>query len=96
VDASEERDKEYKRTVNNVQDMTSLVTKTPWMRYTKWAERFACQDMKLLHDLTNLPKADDVDGTIISDVLSEVMRDCWDGYHDCLERGWQLLPFWLA
>jgi hypothetical protein len=58
-------------------------------------ETFAGQNMKDLYDYTTLPFREDVDGTIIGDVVSEYLRDCWNGYHDCLERGWQLLPFWL-
>jgi hypothetical protein len=59
-------------------------------------ETFVGQNMKDLHDYTTLPYREDVDGTIIGNVVSEYLRDCWNGYHDCLERGWQLLPFWLS
>jgi hypothetical protein len=95
VDEAEQRDKDHQHSINNVQDSTSLVTKTPWLRYVKWMETFAGQNMKDLYDYTTLPFREDIDGTIIGDVVSEYLRDCWNGYHDCLERGWQLLPFWL-
>jgi hypothetical protein len=96
VDGAERRDQEYQRAINEVQDVKSLVTKTPWLRYVKWEEIFLGRDMKELHTLTDLPKAEDDDGIIIINGVNKLLRECWDGYHDCLERGWQLLPFWLA
>ena len=96
VDGAELRDQEYRRVINEVQDVKSLVTKTPWLRYVKWEEIFLGRDMKELHALTDLPKAEDDAGILIINGVNKLLRECWDGYHDCLERGWQLLPFWMA
>jgi hypothetical protein len=87
VDGAERRDREYQRAINEVQDVKSLVTKTPWLRYVKWEEIFLGRDMKELHTLTDLPKSDDDDGIIIINGVNKLLRDCWDGYHDCLKRG---------
>ena len=93
VDGAERRDQEYKRTINEVQDIGSLVTKTPWLRYVKWEEIFFGRDMKELHTLMDLPKAEDDDGIIIINVVNKLLWECWDGYYNCLEWVWQLLPF---
>jgi hypothetical protein len=66
VDGAERRDKEYQRAINEVRDITSLVTKTPWLRYVKWEEIFLGLNMKELHTLTDLPKIEDEDGTILT------------------------------
>jgi len=90
------RDDEHQEQINRVLDNTSLVIKTPWLRYNKWESRFADQDMKELHALTDLPKAIDEDETILANTVDKVLRACWDGFHDCQSREWNLLPFWLA
>jgi hypothetical protein len=90
------RDDEHQEQINRVLDNTSLVTKTPWLRYNKWESRFADQDMKELHALTDLPKAIDEDETILAKTVNKILRACWDGVHDCKNRQWDLLPFWLA
>ena len=48
-----ERDTKHQREINTVQDNTSLVTKTPWLRYTRWDKKFTGQDMNELHALTD-------------------------------------------
>jgi hypothetical protein len=90
------RDDAHQEQINRVLDNTSLVTKTPWLRYNKWETRFADQDMKKLHALTDLPKAIDENETILVNTVDKVLRACWDGFHDCQSREWSLLPFWLA
>jgi hypothetical protein len=96
VEEAEQKDKEYQRTLDDVQDITSLVTKTPWQRYVKWAEMFLGRDMKELHALTDMPKSEDVMEQLIVGAVDGMVRDCWDGFHDCVRRGWKLLAFWLA
>jgi hypothetical protein len=94
LNEAKRRDDEHQAQINRVFDNTSLVTKTPWLRYNKWESRFAGQDMKELHTLTDLPKAatDLEDETILAKTINEILRACWDGFHDCRERQWDLLP----
>jgi hypothetical protein len=93
--AARRQDEDYQRTINSVQDNTSLVTKTPWLRYNRWDKKFEGQDMQGLHTLTDLPTTDEPEETVLSSCVAKVLRDCWDGYHDCLTREWDLIPFWL-
>ena len=95
VSAAKERDVEHQREINTVQDNTSLVTKTPWLRYNRWDKKFAGQDMNELHKLTDLPPATAVEEKLISDTVGRILSTCWEGYHDCLAREWDLIPFWL-
>ena len=88
-----ERDVEYQLKINTVQDNTSLVTKTPWLRYNRWDKKFAGQDMNALHRLMDLPLAIEIAETIISDTITRILGSCWEGYHDCLAREWDLLSF---
>jgi hypothetical protein len=90
-----ERDKKHQQEINTVQDNTSLVTKTPWLRYTRWDKKFADQDMNELHTLTDPPEATISEEKLIWDMVGKSVKHCWEGYHDCLEREWDLIPFWL-
>jgi hypothetical protein len=96
IEQSEATDREYQRHINEVKDTTSLVTKTPWLRHTKWEERFVGQDMKVLHDLTNPPETRDYAGRHVWDTTGKILARCWDGFQNVLERGWELLPHWIA
>src|SRR3979490_1796068 len=96
LDEAKHRDDEYQQTINKVLDNTYLVTKTPWLRYNKWEQRFANEDMKELHAFTDLPNAADKIATIIANMVDTIAHKCWDGYHDCLNREWDLLPFWMG
>jgi hypothetical protein len=78
-----------------VQDNTSLVTKTPWLRYTRWDKKFAGQDMNELHALTDPPQAAADEEKLIWDVVGKTLERCWEGYKNCLERESDLIPFWL-
>jgi hypothetical protein len=51
--------------------------------------------MKELHALTDLPLATPVEETVIANTVAKILQACWEGYHDCLDREWDLLPFWL-
>ena len=93
LDEAKHRDDEHQQTINKVLDNTYLVTKTPWLRFNKWEHRFANEDMKELHALTDLPNATDMTETIIANMVDTIGHECWDGYHDCLNRNWNLLPF---
>jgi hypothetical protein len=88
MDGIEGRDREYQWAINEVQDVKSLVIKISWLWYVKWEEIFLGRDMKELYTLMDMPKAEDDDGIIIINIVNKVLRDYWDGYHDCLERGW--------
>src|SRR5437763_9780436 len=93
--AAKERDVEYQQEINTVQDNTSLVTKTPWLQYNRWDKKFAEQDMNELHKLTDLPSTTAIQETIIVNTVARILGACWEGYHDCLAREWNLIPFWL-
>jgi len=95
IGVAKEQDVKYQREINTVQDNTSLVTKTPWLRYNRWDKKFAGQDMNALHKLTDLPPATEIAETIISDAVARILGACWEGYHDCLAREWDLISFWL-
>jgi hypothetical protein len=95
VGAARRQDEDYQRTINSVQDNTSLVTKTPWLRYNRWDKKFEGQDMQVLHMLTDLPTTGEPEETVLSACVGKILGDCWDGYHDCLTREWDLIPFWL-
>ena len=93
--AAKARDVEHQQEINTVQDNTSLVTKTPWLRYNRWDKKFEGQDMNELHKLTDPPLPTEVEEKLISDVVERILGACWEGYHDCLTREWDLIPFWL-
>ena len=96
VNTADERDRQLNNALNDVRDVRSLVTKTPWLRYTKWEQTFIGRDMKVLHDMTDIPNWREEEGSIIVDCVGKLLMDCWVGYGDCANRGWQLLPFWLS
>ena len=54
--------------------------------------------MNKLHALTDLPTATVINENeaVIAKTVDEILRACWDGFHDCRDRQWDLLPFWLA
>lgn len=45
--------------------------------------------------VTDLPSATAIEETVISNTVAKILGACREGYHDCLEREWDLLPFWL-
>jgi hypothetical protein len=96
INEAEERDQEHRHKNNEVQDNTSLVTLTPWLRRTRWHERYNGKDMKLLYELTSSPKCDDPSEMVLWDSVDRMVRKCWSGFHDCSTRGWELIPFWLV
>jgi len=52
--------------------------------------------MKVLHDMTNPPETRDYAARRVWDTMGRILVQCWDGFHDVLERGWELLPHWIA
>jgi hypothetical protein len=73
-----------------------LVTKTPWLRRTRWEEMFAGKDMHLLNQLSHSPDPRDGDLHQIWSSVDRVLRVCFRGVLDCHARGWELVLFWLA
>src|SRR5438046_6922814 len=55
IGEAEDRDKSHQVTLNQVRDSQSLVTKTPWLRHTRWEEIFIGKDMSELVKLSNAP-----------------------------------------
>src|SRR5579862_1546137 len=97
IGAAKEPDTEHQQEINTVRDNTSLVTKTPWLRYNRWDKKFAGQDMNALHKLPDLPSVTESESEerIISESVARVLGACWEGFHDCVAREWDLIPFWL-
>src|SRR5579859_3995318 len=97
IGAAKERDTEHQQEMNTVRDNTSLVTKTPWLRYNRWDKKFAGQDMNVLHKLTDLPLVTESESEerIISESVARILGACWEGFQDCVAREWDLIPFWL-
>ena len=77
--AAKDRDLEHQTEINTVQDNTSLVTKTPWLRYNRWDKKFTGQDMNELHELTDPPLATAVEEKLISDTVGKILERCWEG-----------------
>ena len=73
IEQSEAHDREYQHGINEVKDTTSLVTKTPWLRHTKWEERFMGCDMKVLHDMTNPPETRDYAARRVWDTTGRIL-----------------------
>ena len=71
-----ERDTKHQREINTVQDNTSLVTKTPWLRYTRWDKKFAGEDMNELHMLTDPPLGTAVEEKLIWDTVGKILERC--------------------
>ena len=53
INTAEQCYTEYQWEINIVQDNTSPVTKTLWLRYNRWDKKFIGQDMQKLHMLTD-------------------------------------------
>jgi hypothetical protein len=97
IGVAKERDMEHQQEINTVRDNTSLVTKTPWLRYNRWDKKFAGQDMNVLHKLTDLPLVAESESEerIISESVARILNAYWEGFQDCMAREWDLIPFWL-
>jgi uncharacterized protein YdiU (UPF0061 family) len=96
IGAAEERDQNHALTINRIKDAAPLITKTPWLRRTKWEERFLGKDMKELNMLADAPGSQVYDEHWIWEGVKETLNKCSMGFYDVLERGWELIPFWLA
>jgi len=72
------------------------VTKTPWLRHTRWEEIFVEKDMKELNKLVDPPGQRDYDECKLWDSVTRVLNGCFNGFLDCQKRGWSLIPFWLS
>ena len=92
---AEEQEKVHNTTLNYVKDSQSLVTKTPWLRHTRWEETFMGKDMSILVKLTEGPRRHDHQERRVWDATARVIRACFNGVMNCQERGWTLIPFWL-
>src|SRR5437762_4621134 len=95
ISEADERDKTHQKTLNEVRDSQSLVTKTPWLRHTYWEETFVNKDMVTLVKLTEAPGIHDHQERRVWQATARVVEQCFKGILDCQERGWTLIPFWL-
>src|SRR5262250_742553 len=71
IDAAEQRDNDHILEMNRVKDTMSLVTKTPWLRHTKWEERFIGKDMDALNKLADTPDVKNYNERRIWDQVGE-------------------------
>ena len=71
---AEGRDKSHQQILNHVRDSQSLVTKTPWLRHTRWEEIFVGKDMSMLGQLTKAPGIDDHQECRVWDVTARVIH----------------------
>src|SRR5216117_1511276 len=95
ISEADERDKTHQKTLNEVRDSQSLVTKTPWLRRTHWVKTFVGKDMATLVKLTNAPGIHDHQERSVWQATAGLIERCFKGILDCQERGWTLIPFWL-
>src|SRR5216117_716035 len=95
ISEADERDKTHQKTLNEVRESQSLVTKTPWLRRTHWEETFVGKDMATLVKLTNAPGIHDHQERSVWQATAGLIERCFKGILDCQERGWTLIPFWL-
>jgi hypothetical protein len=96
INAAVQREDDYQQTLNIIKDSKSLVTKTPWLRRTRWEEMFAGKDMNVLNKLGHSPDMRDGDMQQIWSSVDRVIRECFRGVLDCHARGWELVLFWMA
>ena len=83
-----DRDIQHQQSLNKVRDSQSLVTKTPWLRHTRWEEIFIGKDMSELVKLLNAPGIQNHHERRIWDATGRVIHACFNGVVDCQERGW--------
>jgi hypothetical protein len=96
IDEATQRDDDHQQTLNIIKDSKSLVTKTPWLRRTRWEEMFAGKDMSVLNQLCHSPDPRDGELQQIWSSVDRVIRACFRGVLDCHARGWELVLFWMA
>src|SRR6202022_987198 len=96
IDEATQRDDDHQRALNTIKDSKSLVTKTPWLRRTRWEEMCAGKDMNKLNQLAHSPDVRDGDMQQIWSSVDRVIRGCFRGVLDCHARGWELVLFWMA
>src|SRR6202022_4896032 len=91
IDEATQRDDDHQRALNTIKDSKSLVTKTPWLRRTRWEEMFAGKDMDKLNQLAHSPDLRDGDMQRIWSSVDRVMCGCFKGVLDCHSRGWEVV-----
>ena len=82
---AEDKEKCHKTTLNYVKDSQSLVTKTPWVRHTRWEETFMGKDMSVLVKLTEGPGRHDHQEQRVWEATARVVRAYFNGVIDCQE-----------
>src|ERR1700737_2990499 len=96
IDEATQRDDDHQRALDIIRGSKSLVTKTPWLRRTRWEEMCAGKDMNKLNQLAHSPDVRDGDMQQIWSSVDRVIRGCFRGVLDCHARGWELVLFWMA
>jgi hypothetical protein len=96
LESGDERDQEYQQSLNLVQDSSNIVTLTPWLQRTKWTKQFVGKDMEKLFALTKKPVREEGHLYDLWGRVDSVLRRCFKSVLDLDERGWDLIPFWLA
>jgi hypothetical protein len=96
ISEANQQDQQHQQTLNIIRDSKSLVTKTPWLRRTRWEEMFSGQDMGVLNQLTHSPDPNDHNMQYVWISVNRVIRACFAGVLDCHTCGWELVLFWLG
>jgi hypothetical protein len=60
-----------------VKDLGILATKTPWLRRTKWAERFVDKDIENLNHLADIPLQQYEEERLVWSGVGITLNQCW-------------------
>jgi hypothetical protein len=96
IQEASQREKDHQATLNQINDEQVIVTKTPWLRRTGWSRMFKEKDMVKLNELTAKPTMKEHDLFTVWTSVRRLIKTCFEGVLDCENRGWTLIPFWLA
>jgi hypothetical protein len=55
INGATDQDEDHQRSLKIIKDSTSLVSKSLWLRRTRWEEIFSGKDMKTLNQLALSP-----------------------------------------
>jgi hypothetical protein len=81
---------------NTIEECSSDIAHSPWLRRTDWLNQFQGKDMISLVGLTTTEGTISNDEfVIIKESVLRVIMKCLDGARDCDRRGWQQIRFWL-
>ena len=74
----------------------TLSVRTPWLKRTKWQDRFAGKDMTSLVELGEKPGQGETWLLELWKDVGTLIRRCNDGLKDVMARDWDRILYWLA